>query len=160
MTIDETIQHLNQLTETCKDGELGYRTASEHVRNTELETIFAGYAKQRGEFARQLQAEVVRLGGQSTDSSTLTGAMFRGWMNLKSSLTGGDGAAIIAACETGEENAVGAYELVASLDISGQTRSLIENQRHKIKEAHARILRLKEETSHADYQKNEDARQG
>jgi uncharacterized protein (TIGR02284 family) len=155
VTTEETIQHLNDLTETCKDGELGYRTAAENARNTQLESVFSDYSKQRSQFARALRNEVERLGGESADSGTLTATVFRGWINLKSALSGGDGGAIIAACESGEEVAVGAFELVMNLDITGQTKSLVEKQGRQIKEAHAHMLRLKAETSGADFQKND-----
>ncbi len=156
MTIEETIAHLNDLIETCKDGENGYRTAEEQVRNTQLETVFAGYSKQRAQFARELQAEVERLGGTPTDSGTLAAALHRGWMDLKSALSGGDGASIVAACETGEDSAQAAFEKVVNMDISGETRTLVEKQWHKIQEAHTRMLRLKEETATgADFQKND-----
>ncbi len=155
MTTEDTIRHLNDLTETCKDGELGYSTAAGNARNTQLESVFSDYAKQRGQFARALQTEVERLGGKSADSGTLAAAVFRGWINLKSALSGGDGGAIIAACESGEEVAVGAFELVTNMDITGQTKSLIEKQGRQIKEAHAHMLRLKAETSDADFQKND-----
>src|SRR5271169_6497355 len=105
MTTEDTIEHLNGLTETCKDGELGYRTAAANARNTQLESVFTDYSKQRGHFARALQGEVERLGGTSTDSGTPTATVFRGWIHLKSALSGNDGGAIIAACETGEETA-------------------------------------------------------
>jgi hypothetical protein len=70
MTTEDTIQHLNELTETCKDGEFGYRTAAENARNTQLESVFSDYAKQRARFARALQTEVERLGGKSVNSGT------------------------------------------------------------------------------------------
>src|SRR5579862_5021463 len=100
MTTEDTIRQLNDLTETCRDGELGYRTAAENVRNTELETVFLEYSEQRGRFAHALQIEVERLGGKPVDAGTLGAAMFRGWINLKSALSGGDGGAIVAACES------------------------------------------------------------
>jgi uncharacterized protein (TIGR02284 family) len=155
VTTDDTIRHLNHLTETCKDGELGYRTAAQDAGNTQLESVFNDYSKQRGKFARALQVEVERLGGTPANSGTLTATVFRGWINLKSALTGGNGGAIVAACESGEEVAVAAFELVANLNITGQTQTLIENQARKIKEAHAHMVRLKAGLSSAEFQKNE-----
>jgi uncharacterized protein (TIGR02284 family) len=155
VTTDDTILCLNDLTETCKDGERGYRTAAEHVRNTQLRTVFSDYAKQRGEFARHLQAEVERLGGHPTDSGTMTAALHRGWMDLKSALSGGDSAAILAACETGEDAAAAAFERVVDMELTGQTKSLVEKQWQKIKEAHTHVLRLKEEAAGSDFPKNE-----
>ena len=154
MTTSDTISHLNELIETCKDGELGYRTAAENVRNTQLETIFSDYSKQRGEFARQLHTEVQRLGGNSADSGTVGATIFRGWMGVKSALAGG-GPAMIASCETGEDSAAAAFERVVDMDISGPTKSLVEKQYAKIKEAHAHMVRLKEQKTDTDFPANE-----
>jgi uncharacterized protein (TIGR02284 family) len=139
MTTEETITELNGLINTCRDGELGYTTAAADVRNTELETAFMAYAAQRRKFARDLQAEVKRLGGNPEESGSAGGTLLRGWMDVKSALTSGSEAAIIATCETGEEVAVAAFDWVANLDISGPTRSLVEKQRKSVKH----LLRLK-----------------
>ena len=152
---EDTIRELNQLTETCKDGELGYRTAAESVHNTELASVFSEYSKQRGQFVRELEREVERLDGAADPSGTLGATLFRGWIHLKAALTGGDGGAIVAACESGEEVAVGAYEIVVNSDITGAARVLVEKQARQIGEAHAHMLRLKVETSAVDFQKNE-----
>ncbi len=156
MTTQDTIVELNGLIQTCKDGELGYSTAANDVRNSELETVFTGYSKQRGQFARKLQAEVERLGGNAEGSGTTAGMLLRGWMDVKSTLSSGNGAAIIATCETGEEVAVAAFEWVVNLDISGQTRLLVERQSKTIKQAQARLLRIKaEESAGSKFQKND-----
>ena len=154
VTTEETIHQLNALTETCKDGELGYQTAAQDAGNTQLESVFNDYSKQRAQFVRALQGEVERLGGKPTDSGTLTATLFRGWINLKSALSGGGGA-IVAACESGEEVAAGAFDVALNSDITGQTRLLLEGQARQIKEAHAHMLRLKAETNGANFQKNE-----
>ena len=99
MTLEDTIGHINQLIATSKDGELGYRTAAEHVHNTQLRTVFSDYARQRAQFALQLQGEVERLGGTAQDSGSITAALHRGWIDVKSALSGGDGSAIVAACD-------------------------------------------------------------
>ncbi len=145
LTQEETISALNDLIQVCKDGEQGYRTAAENVKNSELETMFRGYAKQRAEFARELQAEVKRLGGEPADSGNVGAVLHRGWMDVKSALTGGDPGSIIAACEGGDENANAAYSRVASTDVSGKTRVLVDKQWQQIKEAQTRTHRLKTE---------------
>ena len=66
-------------------------------------------------------------------------------MDLKSAVTGGSPEAIVAACETGEDSAAAAFERVVNLDVTGQTRALIEAQWSKIKEAHQRLIHLKSE---------------
>jgi uncharacterized protein (TIGR02284 family) len=156
MTREETIDLLNELIHVCKDGENGYSTAAGDVRNSQLQSVFSEYAKQRGSCARQLQGEVERLGGSAADSGTVGAVVHRGWIDLKSALSGGDGGAIIAACETGEDHTLAAFERVVDGDISGESRSLIEKQYDKIKEAHTRLVRLKKEMAGgAEFQQNE-----
>lgn len=146
MTTEEQLQHLRDLVAVAKDGELGYSTAASQVEDTGLATVFSEYAKERAGFVKALEEEIVRLGGDKPgDSGSVGGSLFRGWMNLKSAATGGSPEAIVAACETGDDAAEAAFERVVNSDVSGQTRSLIESQWAKIKQAHQRLLNLKAE---------------
>lgn len=146
MTKEEQIKHLHDLIAVAKDGELGYATASRHVNDSRLATVFSEYAKERAKFVKDLQEETVRLGGEApSEGGSVTGTVFRGWMNLKSAVTGGGPDAIVAACETGEDSAAAAFEKVVDTDVSGHTRTLIEAEWAKIKEAHQRMIHLKAE---------------
>ena len=145
MINEETIGLLNELTHVSKSGELGYRTAAADVRNSQLQSVFSEYAKQRGTCVHQLQSEVERLGGVAVDSGTITAAVHRGWIDLKAALSGGDGGAIIAACETGEDYTLAAFERAVNAGITGETLAIVEKQCGKIKEAHTRLVRLKSE---------------
>jgi uncharacterized protein (TIGR02284 family) len=156
VTIEDTIAHLNRLIATSREGEQGYRTAASHVRSTQLHSIFEDYEKQRAHFARQLQDEVERLGGDAHASGSVAPAIYRGWIDVKSALAGGAGGAIVAACEAGEEAAVAAYERVLDMDISGETRSLVSRQYQHVKDAHQHMLRLKASTpATGEHQKKE-----
>ncbi len=145
MTQDETIDQLNELIEVSKDGEEGFQTAAENIRNTELETMFRGYAKQRADFARELRTEVDRLGGSPRESGNLGAAVHRGWMNLRSALSGGEPGSLVAACESGEDSALAAYDRAARTNMTGRSRSLIEKQLQQVRETHTRLARLKSE---------------
>ena len=143
MTSEETIRHLNDLIEVALDGEHGYRTAAAHVSDPHFQTEFAEEAKQRAGFAKELRAQVERLGGEPATSGTLQASVHRGWMDLKSAVSGEAPAGVIAACETGEDFAVAAYERVFDLDITGEPRSVVEKQMNQVKQAHQRLLNLK-----------------
>ena len=148
MSDEEQLKHLHDLMAVAKDSELGYRTAAEHVEDPHLAGIFTQYAKERGGFVADLTKEAARLTGEvSGESGTVMGAVFRGWMNLKSAVTGGGAEAIVAACETGEDSAQAAYERVVNMGVSGDVRSVVEAQWSKIKEAHQRMLHLKAQLS-------------
>ena len=156
MADDETIDQLNHLIHINKDAEAGFRTAAENIKNSELETIFSGYAKQHAKFAGELQEERVRLGGNSSDGGTLGEALRRGWMDLKSALSGQSTTAILKSCESGEESAEIAYTDAADANRTGQTHTLIERHRQQIKGFRTRLARLVGETKDGlEFQKNE-----
>lgn len=145
MTAEETVSHLNDLIETCRNGELGYAEASRLVEDTRLQTIFEDYSKERAGFVKALQAEVRKLGGNPAESGTLGAALHRGWMEFKAVATLGDGSAILAACETGENSAWTQYEHVSDSGISGESRALVDRQWEQIKEAIAHLQHLQGE---------------
>lgn len=53
MMNEGTIDQLNELIRVSKDGERGYRTAAADVRNSQLQSVFEEYARQRSSCARQ-----------------------------------------------------------------------------------------------------------
>lgn len=142
VTHQETLQHLNDLIEVLLDGENGYAAAASHVSDLHLQTVFAEEARHRATFAKQLRAEVERLGGEPATSGTMQASVHRGWLDLKAAVSGGAPDGIIAACETGDDFAVAAFERVVDLDISGSPRALIEKQLNEIRQAHQRLLNL------------------
>lgn len=140
---DKVISALNNLIETCKDGEQGFRTAADGVKNGELKTLFLAYSQQRAQFAGELQSEVRHLGGDPENRGSIAATLHRGWIDIKSAVTGEDEGAIISECERGEDSAVKNYEDALKEDLPANIRSIIEQQFTQIKEAHDRIRALK-----------------
>ena len=156
MTTDETIDQLSHLTNLNRDAEAGFLTAAKNVKNSELETLFAGYAKQHAKFALELQEEINRRNGQISGSGTLGGAIHRGWLDLKSAFSGHSAAAILASCQSGEESAEIAYNDAADANPTGQTHALLKKHREQIKGFHTHLCRLVGETKHGiDFPTNE-----
>jgi uncharacterized protein (TIGR02284 family) len=139
---DDTISTLNNLIETCKDGQDGFRSAAGGVRSGELKTLFHAYAQQRAQFAAELQGEVRRLGGDPEETGSTAAALHRGWIDIKSAVTGEDEGAIISECERGEDSAVRNYEEALRGDLPSDVRSTVERQLRQVKEAHDRIRGL------------------
>jgi uncharacterized protein (TIGR02284 family) len=147
MVVEETISLLNGLIATCRNGQLGYAEAARLVQDTKLQTIFAGYSKERAGFVKALQAEVEKLGGTPAEHGSISAVLHRGWMGLKSMVTFGDGGAILAACETGENSAWTHYKEATDSTVSGESRALIDKQWGKVKEAIAHLQHLQGELS-------------
>lgn len=143
-TNDDTISTLNNLIETCKDGQNGFRNAAESATNTELKTLFNTYAQQRAQFAAELQGEVRRLGGDPENSGSVSAAVHRGWMGLRDAVTGAsDDTAIVAECERGEDYAISAYQDAMKENLPQDVASVVQRQYGSVKEAHDRIRDMK-----------------
>jgi uncharacterized protein (TIGR02284 family) len=156
MDRDNLIDQLNQLVRINKEAEAGLLTAAENVKNSELETLFSGHAKQHAKFVSELQEEIRRLDGDPSDSETFGGAVHRGWMGLKSTLSGHSAASLLASCESGEQSAEVAYSDAAKAEPRGQTHTLIDKHWQQIKAFRTRLARLVGETKDGvDFQDNE-----
>jgi uncharacterized protein (TIGR02284 family) len=107
----EIISTINGLIETLKDGQEGFRQASEAVKDSHLKTLLSEYSLQRSKFAGELQNEAINLGENNPENtSSAAGAMHRAWINLKSAITSQNDHAILAECERGEDSAVSEYK--------------------------------------------------
>src|ERR1017187_4875901 len=107
---DDVISALNGLIETCKDGEEGFREAAEGTKSSQLKEIFYEYSQQRSQFMGALQSLVRDLGGDPEDSGRFSGAIHRGWVNIKSAIAGNDVKAVLNECERGEDSAKKTYK--------------------------------------------------
>ena len=139
---DEVISTLNDLIETCRDGQNGFKAAAEGVNDSELKQLFYGYSQQRAQYVGELQDEVRRLGGDPENSGSLSASLHRGWMDIKSAVTGGDDGSIISECERGEDSAVKTYSDALGKDLPAGVRPVVERQFASVKEAHDRIRSL------------------
>jgi len=149
-TNDHAISVLNDLIETNKDGEQGFRTAAEHVTNSELKTLFNIFAQQRARFASELNSEVLRRGGDPAKTGHMSATLHRGWIDLKSAVTGKSEKAIVDECERGEDSAKSNYEDALKKSLPSDLLSIIETQYLEVKAAHDSVRDLKR-AEHADH---------
>jgi uncharacterized protein (TIGR02284 family) len=144
-TINETVDVLNDLTETLKDGENGFRTAAKDVKAPELAQVFEKYANQRREFAAKLQARVAALGAKVEKSGSVAGTVHRGWINLKSALSTNEPQSVLEEAERGEDVAVESYRKAQGrTDLDTETRALINAQFAEVKAAHDHVRNLRD----------------
>ena len=141
----EIISTINGLIETLKDGQKGFREASEAVKDTQLKSLFSEYSLERARFAGELQNEAITLGEHDPeDSSSAAGAMHRAWINLKSAITSHDDHAILSECERGEDSAVAEYKrAMEDEDLSAPIREIVSRQYVDVQQAHNNIKALR-----------------
>lgn len=145
MQNDNQISVLNNLIETCKDGELGFRTAAEGLKSADIKAKFLDYSRQRAEMVRELQAEVRRLGGDPEKSGSVSGSLHRGWLDIKSVITGKDDHAIVAEAERGEDVAKSVYESALNETLlPASARTIVQQQAAKVRLAHDQVRDLRD----------------
>jgi uncharacterized protein (TIGR02284 family) len=141
---EEVVSTLNDLIETCRDGQEGFRTACDAIRDAEFKELLLEYSRQREGYVGALQDEVRRLGGDPETTGSVAATLHRGWMGLKAAITGGDDDAILAECERGDETAITTYRAALGTDMPASVRALVERQFAEIREARDRFRTLQD----------------
>jgi len=144
MSNDEVISLLNSLIETCKDGQEGFQVAAEGSERSDLKSLLYEYSQQRAQFAGELQTLVQTLGGDPEKSGSVTGAIHRGWINIKTAVTGNDEVAVLNECERGEDSAKGTYKAAAQEPLPGYIHDVVTDQLRSVMQAHDRIKALRD----------------
>jgi uncharacterized protein (TIGR02284 family) len=144
MDSKKAISTLNDLIETCRDGQNGFKEAAENVKSPDLKTFLNQIATERAQFVNQLQLEVRTLGGDPQKSGSASAAMHRAWIDIKGTLTGKDDHSILSECERGEDSAVEAYKDSLKLDLPPNIRSTVERQFQSIKLVHDRVKQMRD----------------
>jgi uncharacterized protein (TIGR02284 family) len=134
---------LNDLIETCKDGEQGFRTAAEKAKESSLKSLFTKYSLQRAEYGRELQALVTQMGGDPATSGHVSASLHRGWMNLKEALAKNEDKALIEECEAGEDAALKNYREARTKALPVSVTTTLQRQSTGVEEAHRTLSDLK-----------------
>lgn len=138
---------IDNLIETLKDGQEGFKQAAESVKDLQLKAVFDEYSRQRGRFATELRSKAKSADERESDmSGSAAGTLHRGWINLKSALTRGDDHSILAECERGEDSAVEEFRKALNNGLSAPVQEIVSRQYVQIKEAHDRVKNLRDTT--------------
>ena len=129
--------------ETCKDGQNGFQEAAEGVERSDLKSLFYEFSQQRAQFAGELQSLVQSLGGDPENSGSMAAALHRGWINIKSAVTGKDEAAILNECERGEDSAKDMYKDALKQSLPANVMETIQTQYTAVQSAHDRVKALR-----------------
>jgi len=146
MTVDndDVISTLNDLLETCRDGEYGFSTSAEHTQNTELKTLLTRHAQECRSGGQELQALIRQLGGKVDEGGSVSGALHRGWVSVRSVLSGHSDQAMLDECERGEDAAVASYRKALKQELPVAIRSVVERQAQGAQKNHDEIKSLRD----------------
>jgi uncharacterized protein (TIGR02284 family) len=135
---------IEQLIETCKDGQKGYQDAASHAKRLDLKTYFNEQSLERAQFAGELQGELPRLGEPDKKvKGSAGGAMRRAWIDTKVDLGGSDHT-ILESLEAGEDSAKEAYQKAMKSALPGNVVEIVRRQAESVQKTHDKIKMLRD----------------
>lgn len=128
MTKSDVIDVLNDLIENCRDGEYGFKACAEHAQSTDLKELFQSRSRDCSGAALELQSMVTQQGGTPENSGSASGAVHRGWVAVKGTLSGYTDLAMLEECERGEDVAKARYKKALEQDLPVDIQMVLTRQ--------------------------------
>jgi uncharacterized protein (TIGR02284 family) len=143
MDKNDVVDVLNNLIETSKDGEYGFRTSAEHAQADTLRTLLLRRADQCRQAVIELEAMVRHYGGSADEHGSVSGALHRGWVAVKTTLTTYDDKAILEECERGEDVAKARYRKALEQTLPPDVQALVQRQYEGVQRNHDEVKTLR-----------------
>jgi uncharacterized protein (TIGR02284 family) len=133
---------LNELIQASKASEHGFECASRLVEDLNLRHLFESYARQRAEFAMELERAVYRLSSGALENVAAGAAGQRNWASVTLALDGKDDCAIITNWERQENQTATDFEQAVASGLPEHLLVMVERQLGQIKEALLQVRSL------------------
>jgi len=144
MTDEEIAEVLNDLVETSKDGEYGFRVCADHCKAAELKTVFERHSAECRAAAQELQTLVAEYGGKPETGGSVSGAMHRGWLAVRGTVALNDDLSMLEEAERGEDTARDRYRKALRRDLPPSVRAVIQRQSDGVQRNHDEIKLLRD----------------
>lgn len=147
MTNDDIISTLNDLIKTCNDGKEGFKTCAEDAKlsSPNLKSLMHEREGECAAAADELSSLVRSYGDEPTKGSTAGGTLHRGWLNVKTAITGKSDVAVLEECERGEDIAKKSYVKALEKPLPDSIRVVVERQYQGVLRNHGQIKMLRDE---------------
>ncbi|KAA0992083.1 ferritin-like domain-containing protein [Dyadobacter aurulentus] len=137
---------IRDLIEINNDRVAGFEKVIEDINdeNVDLKAIFAEYAQQSRKNVQELSA-IAGTAPHLEEDKSVSGALHRAWIDVKSLFGGSDRASILSEAERGEDAIKKAYQ--DALNDNGlpyQAREIVSSQAQGINAAHDRVKALRD----------------
>ena len=139
---------LQNVIETARDGEKGFREAAEHFKSPELKSMAQRVSAERANFARELEPELRNEGKTDKVEGTAAGSMHRAWIDIKTALGGGDHT-ILEWLEQGEDHAKKIYNEALQSTLPSAAQVVVRRQYDRIVAVHDQVKSLRDQSKAA-----------
>ena len=146
----EVFDVLNELLEACRDGEYGFRECADLSKADNLTELLNRYADETQDNATELQVLVNEMGGEVAERGSTAGALHRGWVSMRGTLTGYSADSMLAECERGQDTLLAAYNKARAQNLPANVMEVVGRQSAGVQKNHDRIKELRDTLQAAD----------
>ncbi|HEY1576878.1 MAG TPA: PA2169 family four-helix-bundle protein [Terracidiphilus sp.] len=134
--LKETESALRTVIQSLIDGQEGFKTIGEQIKDEALKEYFLAESLTRAQFRGILESILHQEGVHDVkESGTAVGTIRRAWADLKATLGGGD-ASLLATAEEGETEAGEAYGKAVDTYLPLPVRQVLATQAAHIEQSH------------------------
>lgn len=142
---DDVIDVLKDLVETCFDGEYGFQACADQAKREDLKTLFRQRAGDCRRGAQELTQQIQALGGKVSEGGSALGAVERGWVAVRTTLSSYDDKAVLEECERGEDNALARYRKALQKPLPADLKLIVERQLQGVQRNHDQVKMLRDQ---------------
>ena len=144
----DNVNALQGIIEKNYDAEKGYQKAMEDAKNPALKGFLQQQAARRSRFATAIDQRLRQLGETPKESGSVTGALHRAWIDIKSSVAGHSDEAVLEEVIRGEKASVEEYqEVLNKHQFAPEITQELESQVGDIQNTLNKVKRLEDITS-------------
>jgi uncharacterized protein (TIGR02284 family) len=144
---NKQVEILNDLIQINNDRIAGYEKAIDGLEdegNEDLKRLFRHLVNNSVDYNETLEKQIGLLDGEPALGTSGAGKLYRAWMDFKALITGGDRAAILESCITGEETAIRAYkEAIADEELASDLQHVLNGQLDELQQSYQEITALR-----------------
>jgi uncharacterized protein (TIGR02284 family) len=140
----DVIDTLNDLLESSRDGEYGFAACAEHTKAQDIKTLLLRHADECRGAAAELLTHIRQLGGKADSGGTATGALHRGWVAVRGTLSGYTDKAMLDEAERGEDAAVARYRKALKQTLPAAIKAVVERQAQGAQRNHDQVKALRD----------------
>jgi uncharacterized protein (TIGR02284 family) len=141
---ETTIKKMQELIRANIDAYDGFHESADEISNDRVASLFRYIADERSTLASELQEYVEWNGEEAAKEGTLTAGVHRAWINIRSTLNGGDPYVILAEAERGEDHIKQAYEDVLKETAGSPINHVLLQQYSIVKSGHDKVRDLRD----------------
>ena len=129
----DSIKHLQDLIQVNIDSKDGFNESAEEIKDDRIAALFRQIGQVRAKNADELQGLVALNNEEPVERGSIAAAVHRGWIDLRSKVTGGDNAHVLAEAARGEEHIVEQYEESLKGDPGSAISDVLHRQLAEVK---------------------------